>query len=83
MIRFSRTRSVGTGLLRALFLSAAIAVGFVAGQVAPDVAGLLSQPGAARVAPAQAPSLTQADDYAIRHPSVAPLTVQDDYATRH
>jgi hypothetical protein len=83
MIRTTRTEVANASLLRALLLSAAIAVGFVAGQVAPDVASLLSAPGAAQVAPAQPGVLGPADDYAIRHRLVAPLTTQDDYATRH
>lgn len=82
MIRVSSTRSLGgTGVVRALFLSAALAIGFAAGQVAPDVASFLRQPAGARVAPVQAPSLVPADDYALRHRFIAPVTLQHDDGT--
>ena len=83
---------------RDLILVAGMTVGFVAGQVAPDIFGTLFGTSASVVTDAPALTqnadygirhiavtapLSQADDYGVRHLSVTTLTEADDYATRH
>jgi hypothetical protein len=64
-------------------LAAGLAIGFVGGQLAPDIAGALSRPAALQPMPAKVPSLTLRDDYATRHRPAPALTLRDDFATRH
>ena len=86
MIRTApRTDVTRPGLVLALIFVAAMTVGFVAGQVVPDVFGSL-----VRVPPTvttDAPALTQNADYGIRHLTAplatTPLTPDDDYGIRH
>jgi hypothetical protein len=70
-----------TGPWVALLLAASLTVGFIAGQVTPDLLGpIFDTP--ARIVTTDA--LTGADDYGIRHLGVTtPLSEADDYATRH
>jgi hypothetical protein len=79
----TRTEPGRTGRLAAAMLAAGLAIGFVGGQLAPDIAGALRRPAAVQAVPAQVPSLTARDDYAIRHQPVPGLTLRDDFATRH
>ena len=81
-----RTRS-GTDFMPArvlwsLALTGALAAGFVAGQLAPDIAATFTAPRVVQHASA-IPSLSGQDDYGTRHSVVPPLTSQDDYANRH
>lgn len=70
-----------TGPWIALLLAAGLTVGFIAGQVTPDLLGPLDGTSAEVVT---TDTLTGADDYGIRHLTVAPpLTQADDYGTRH
>ncbi len=97
MIRTApRTDVTHPGFVLALILVAGMTVGFVAGQVVPDVFGSLFGPSA--MVTTDAPALTQnadygirhltaplapTDDYPIRHPATTPLTPGDDYGVRH
>jgi hypothetical protein len=86
------------GPIGAIVLAAGLSVGFVAGQAAPDVFGLLFGQSAAVVTNATVLSqnadygirhitvtepLSEADDYGIRHLTAPTLTEADDYGTRH
>lgn len=67
------------GPFAAVVLAAGLTVGFVAGQAAPDLVGLLSGSSASVTT-----TLPQNADYGIRHISVIqPLSELDDYGTRH
>jgi hypothetical protein len=79
----TRTEPGRPGRLAAAMLAAGLAIGFVGGQLAPDIAGALRRPAVVQPAPAQVPSLTPRDDYAMRHKPVPRLTLRDDFATRH
>lgn len=79
----TRTDLGRPGRLAAAMLAAGLAIGFVGGQLAPDIAGALSRPAAIQVERAEVPNLTPMDDYAIRHQTVPALTLRDDFATRH
>ena len=93
MIRTApRTDVTRPGFVLALILVAGMTVGFLAGQVVPDVFGSLFG-GSATVTP-NTPALTQNADYGIRHPGsvsqggirhleTTPLTPTDDYGVRH
>ena len=100
MIRTApRTDVSPSALALAGLLVVGMSLGFVAGQVAPDVVGVLT--GSSAVAVDRAPALTQNADYGIRHlsvtvplseaddygvriiPAAAPLTPADDYGIRH
>ena len=91
-----RTDVTRSGLVLALILVAGMTVGFVAGQVVPDVIG--SMFGTPPTVTTDAPALTQNadygirhmtallapdDDYPIRHPVTSPLAPDDDYGVRH
>ncbi len=66
MIRTApRTDVTRPGFVLALILVAGMTVGFVAGQVVPDVFGSLF--GASPTVTTDAPALTQNADYGIRH----------------
>ena len=72
------------GIVPSLILLAAMAAGFVAGQVTPDVVGGLISTSPTRVSAPQAQPVTAADDFGIRHAPQAPrLSAVDDYGTRH
>ena len=93
-----RTDVIRSGFVLALILVAGMTVGFVAGQVVPDVFGSLFGPST--TVTTEAPELTQnadygirhlaltgsgsqTDDYGIRHLTTTPLTPADDYGVRH
>lgn len=79
--RPATTDVMRTGPWLALLLAAGLTVGFIAGQVTPDLLGPLSGTSAEVVT---TDTLTGTDDYGIRHLGVtAPLSEADDYATRH
>lgn len=70
-----------TGPWLALLLAAGLTVGFIAGQVTPNLVGPLGGTSAEVVT---TDALSGADDYGIRHLGVTtPLSGADDYATRH
>jgi hypothetical protein len=79
----TRTELGRPGRIAAAMMAAGLAIGFVGGQLAPDIAGALWRPAPVRVEVAQAPSLTPVDDYGIRHLQAPALTLRDDFATRH
>ena len=61
----------------------ALATGFVAGQLTPDIAGIFTRSPSVQTLPGVTASLRAADDYGIRHMPPVTLTPRDDYATRH
>lgn len=79
----TRTDLGRPGRLAAAMLAAGLTIGFVGGQLAPDIADTLWRPAPAAVEAAVAPSLTPIDDYGIRHLQAPALTLRDDFATRH
>ena len=73
MIRTApRTDVTRPGFVLALILVAGMTVGFVAGQVVPDVFGSLFGPSA--TVTTDAPALTQNADYGIRHLTVTAVS---------
>ena len=83
MIRSRSSADILPNRMLSFALAAALATGFVAGQLTPDIAGIFTHRGAVHSLVQPGPSLVPADDYGIRHQRIAPLTQQDDYANRH
>jgi hypothetical protein len=79
----TRTDLGRPGRVATAMLAAGLAIGFVGGQLAPDIAGALSRPATAPAEGAYLPGLTPVDDYGTRHLKAPVLTVRDDFATRH
>jgi hypothetical protein len=81
------TRPLIASPLIAVVLLGGLAIGFVAGQAAPDLIGIGSRAGPA--AQATGRELSPEDDYGIRHlaaarvQAVTQLTDGDDWALRH
>jgi hypothetical protein len=82
MIRTApRTELSLSALALAALLVAGLSVGFVAGQVAPDLVGAIA--GTSASVADDAPALTQTADFGIRHLAVTvPLSEADDYGIR-
>lgn len=79
--RPTTTELTRLGPIAAVALAAAMTVGFVAGQAAPDVFGTLFGTSAVSTGTTV---LSQNADYGIRHLSVTqPLSEVDDYGIRH
>ena len=82
MIRTApRTDPAVSALVLSGLLVIGLSLGFVLGQIAPDILG---GPASSGTAADTAPALTQNADYGIRHPAgTVPLSEADDYAVRH
>ena len=82
MIRTApRTDPAVSGLVLSGLLVIGLSLGFVLGQIAPDILG---GPASSVTAADMAPALTRDADYGIRHPAgTVPLSEADDYGTRH